>query len=256
MIAVILAGGYGTRISEESAIKPKPMIEIGTRPIIWHLMKSLSEQGISDFVICLGYKGYLIKEFFANYSIHTADLTVDLSSGKQTTLKSWTEDWRVTLIDSGEDALTAERLKRVREYVGESPFLFTYGDGLSDVAIGDLVNHHKVNNNLVTVTAVQPQGRYGTLQINDENVTMFSEKTDSEQVWVNGGFFIVDPQVLELIPATNVSWEQVVLPKLAADGNLGAFKHSGFWFAMDTLRDKNHLENLWNSGRAPWKNWL
>jgi len=255
MIAVILAGGYGTRISEESAIKPKPMIEIGTRPIIWHLMKSLSEQGISDFVICLGYKGYLIKEFFANYSLHTADLTVDLSSGKQTTLKSWTEDWKVTLIDSGEDALTAERLKRVRQYVGDSPFLFTYGDGLSDVAIDDLFKHHKASDNLVTVTAVKPQGRYGTLQIHEENVTLFSEKTDSEQVWVNGGFFIVDPQVLELIPATNVSWEQEVLPKLATEGNLGAFKHSGFWFAMDTLRDKNHLESLWNSGQAPWKNW-
>jgi len=255
MIAVILAGGYGTRISEESAVKPKPMIEIGTRPIIWHLMKSLSEQGISDFVICLGYKGYLIKEFFANYSLHTADLTVDLSSGKQTTLKSWTEDWKVTLIDSGEDALTAERLKRVQEYVGDGPFLFTYGDGLSDVAIGDLFKHHKAHDNLVTVTAVKPQGRYGTLQIHEENVTLFSEKTDTEQVWVNGGFFIVDPQVLQLIPATNVSWEQGVLPKLATDGNLGVFKHSGFWFAMDTLRDKNHLESLWNSGHAPWKNW-
>jgi len=255
MKAVILAGGLGTRISEESHLKPKPMIEIGGKPILWHIMKIYSHYGINDFVICLGYKGYIIKEYFANYFLHMSDVTFDMENNTMEVHEKYVEPWRVTLVDTGENTLTGGRLKRVRKYIGNEPFCFTYGDGVSDVNIGALIDFHQEHGNKATVTAIQPPGRYGALNINDAAVTSFQEKPAGDGAWINGGFFVLDPSVLDLIDGDQVSWESTPLIGLASEGYLQAYQHKGFWQAMDTLRDKNHLEDLWNSGKAPWKVW-
>jgi glucose-1-phosphate cytidylyltransferase len=255
MKAVILAGGLGTRISEETHLRPKPMIEIGGKPIIWHLMKILSSQGINDFIICCGYKGYVIKEYFTNYFFHTSDISVDLASGRIDRLNRGGEKWKVTLVDTGEDTQTGGRLKRVARYIDSSPFLFTYGDGLSDVNLDSLVSCHKVNNAIVTVTAVQPTGRYGALCLSEELVTSFEEKPQGDNSWVNGGFFIMEKSAINFVRDDQTAWERGPLEKIASERKLAAYKHRGFWQAMDTLRDKQHLEELWLSGDAPWKIW-
>lgn len=256
MKAVILAGGLGTRISEESHLKPKPMIEIGGKPILWHIMKIYSHYGINDFVICLGYKGYIIKEYFANYFLHMSDVTFDMQHNGMEVHQKYVEPWRVTLVDTGENTLTGGRLKRVQEYIGTETFCFTYGDGVSDIDISALIDFHKKNGNKATVTAIQPPGRYGALNLNNTAVTSFQEKPDGDGAWINGGFFVLDPSVLELIEGDNTSWESTPLMKLAEEGELQAHQHRGFWQAMDTLRDKNQLEDLWATGNAPWKVWV
>lgn len=256
MKAVILAGGLGTRISEESHLKPKPMIEVGGKPILWHIMKMYSHYGIDDFIICLGYKGYVIKEYFANYFLHMSDVTFDMQHNSMEVHEKNVEPWRVTLVDTGENTLTGGRLKRVAKYVGTEPFCFTYGDGVSDVDINALIDFHHKHGNKATVTAIQPPGRYGALNINDTDmVTSFQEKPAGDGAWINGGFFVLDPVVLDLIEGDLASWESKPLMGLASAGDLQAYQHSGFWHAMDTLRDKNHLEALWTSGKAPWKVW-
>ena len=256
MKAVILAGGLGTRISEESQLRPKPMIEIGGQPIIWHIMKSISQGGINEFIICLGYKGYMIKEFFANYFIHTSDITVDTSSANSIEIHSKrNESWKVTLVETGELSGTGGRLKRVKDYLDSDPFLFTYGDGVSDVNVRELVEFHTKHQLKATVTAVQPPGRYGAISMNGSVVTKFQEKPDGDNSWINGGYFILHPSVTDLIADDSTSWEADPLETLAKNGQLAAFKHSGFWQPMDTLRDKNHLEALWSQGNPPWKTW-
>ena len=256
MKAVILAGGLGTRISEESHLKPKPMIEIGGKPILWHIMKQYSVHGIQDFVICLGYKGYAIKDFFANYFLHTSDVTFDMRNNQMEVHQNYSEPWRVTLVDTGEDTMTGGRLRRVGRFLqDDEAFCFTYGDGVSDIDIGALVNFHKVHGKHATVTAVQPPGRYGALAREGERVTGFIEKPRGDGGWINGGFFVLSPKVLPYIAEDETTWEAEPLSRLAQEGQLMAYEHNGFWHPMDTLRDKNYLEHLWQSGEAPWKQW-
>lgn len=254
MKAVILAGGLGTRIAEESDTKPKPMVEIGGKPLLWHIMRSYANHGIKDFVICLGYKGYVIKEFFSNYYNHMSDMTIDLASGDHKILNSQAEDWRITLVDTGAETMTGGRLKRVASYLGNETFCLTYGDGLSDIDISAEVAFHRQHGKLATVAAVQPPGRFGVLNINAENeVSSFAEKPVDEIGWINGGFFVLEPAVLDYIEGDSISWEREPLTNLAKDGKLCAYHHSGFWQPCDTLRDKRELEALWASNKAPWR---
>jgi len=256
MKAVILAGGLGTRISEESQLRPKPMIEIGGRPILWHIMKIYSAYGVNDFIICCGYKGYLIKEYFANYFLHMSDVTFDMNSNAMEVHDRKAEPWKVTLVDTGEKTMTGGRLKRVAKFLQhEDAFCFTYGDGVANVNIPELVRHHKSQSKLVTVTAVQPPGRYGALIREGVSVKGFQEKPPGDGTWINGGFFVLNPKVFDYIEGDQSSWEGEALEKLASAGQLAAFNHHGFWQPMDTLRDKVHLEGLWASGNAPWKIW-
>jgi len=254
MKAVILAGGLGTRISEESHLRPKPMIEIGGKPILWHIMKTYSHYGINDFVICLGYKGYVIKEYFANYFLHMSNVTFDMANNKMEVHERYAEPWRVTLVDTGQDTLTGGRLKRVRDYIGDETFCFTYGDGVSDLDIGKLLAFHHAHGKLATVTAIQPPGRYGALNLEGSSVASFQEKPAGDGAWINGGFFVLEPSVIDRIEGDRSSWESEPLQQLAAEGQLMAFQHSGFWQAMDTLREKTHLEELWSTN-PPWKVW-
>lgn len=256
MKAVLLAGGLGTRISEETHLKPKPMIEIGGKPIIWHIMKLYSVHGINDFIICCGYKGYVIKEYFANYFLHMSDVTFDMQQNEMQVHQRKAEPWRVTLIDTGEETLTGGRLKRVAEYLkDEQAFCFTYGDGVANVNITELIEFHYQHGKQATVTAVQPPGRYGALEIHDGQVKGFAEKPRGDGGWINGGFFVLSPRVLQTIHGDQTSWEGEPLTKLARDGELMSYKHAGFWQPMDTLREKNYLEDLWQCGKAPWKVW-
>ena len=256
MKAVILAGGLGTRISEETHLKPKPMIEIGGKPILWHIMKLYSAHGVHDFVICCGYRGYLIKEYFANYFLHMSDVTFDMEHNRMEVHQRKAEPWRVTLADTGEETMTGGRLKRVADYVrGEEAFCFTYGDGVADIDITREVAFHRQHGKWATVAAVQPPGRYGALQMAGERVAGFSEKPRGDGGLINGGFFVLSPKCLDLIEGDQASWEGEPLTRLAELGQLMAFSHQGFWQPMDTLRDKNLLESLWDSGKAPWKAW-
>jgi glucose-1-phosphate cytidylyltransferase len=255
MKAVILAGGYGTRISEESHLKPKPMIEIGGKPILWHILKIYSAHGISEFVICGGYKGYVIKEYFSNYFLHMTDVTFDMAENSMTIHRRHAEPWRVTLVETGLDTMTGGRLKRVRDYVAQETFCMTYGDGVSDVDIGQLIAFHREQQVLATVTAVQPGARFGALEIANDRVCRFEEKPKGDGGWINGGFFVLEPGVFDYIDGDRTIWERDPLERLTEVGQLAAYKHHGFWSALDTLRDKNHLEDLWARGAAPWKIW-
>lgn len=256
MKAVILAGGLGTRISEETYLKPKPMIEIGGKPILWHIMKMYSAHGVNEFVICCGYKGYLIKEYFANYFLHMSDVTFDMADNRMEVHQKKAEPWKVTLVDTGEDTLTGGRLKRVADYIkNEEAFCFTYGDGVSNVDIRASIEFHRQHGKLSTVTAVQPPGRYGALERSGDQVTGFAEKPRGDGGLINGGFFVLSPKCLDLIEGDHSSWEGEPLIKLAEMGEMMAFEHLGFWQPMDTLREKNHLEELWGAGKAPWKIW-
>ncbi|WP_449867074.1 glucose-1-phosphate cytidylyltransferase [Neiella holothuriorum] len=255
MKAVILAGGLGTRISEESHLKPKPMIDVGGRPMLWHIMKICSYYGINDFVICLGYKGYKIKEYFSNYFLYNSDVTFDFQSNSMDVHNKHAEPWKVTLVDTGEDSDTGGRLRRVKHYLGDEPFLFTYGDGVADINIEQLVAFHLGHGKQATVSAVLPPGRYGALECHGNDVQGFREKPRGDGGMINGGYFILNPKAIDYIDDDLTSWEQAPLNNLAADGQLKAYRHDGFWHAMDTLRDKNHLESLWKSGNAPWKVW-
>lgn len=255
MKAVILAGGMGTRISEESHLRPKPMIEIGGKPILWHIMKIYSAHGVNEFIICCGYKGYLIKEYFANYYLHASDVTFDVASNRMEVLQNSAEPWKVTLVDTGERTMTGGRLRRVRGLLGDAPFCFTYGDGLSNVDIRALIAFHREQERLATLTAVQPPGRFGTLDIDENLITRFDEKPASGAGWINGGFFVLSPKVIDYIEGDHSSWEREPLERLARDGQLSAYLHRDFWHPMDTLRDRVHLESLWESGGAPWKVW-
>ena len=256
MKAVILAGGLGTRISEETHLRPKPMIEIGGRPILWHILKLYSTHGVNEFVICCGYKGYVIKEYFANYFLHMSDVTFDMVSNRMEVHQGKAEPWRVTLVDTGDDTMTGGRLKRVAEHVrGEEAFCFTYGDGVSDVDIRATIEFHRSHGRMATVTAVQPPGRYGAISMSGNQVSGFTEKPRGDGGLINGGFFVLSPKCIDLIEGDSVSWENAPLTQLAAKGELMAFEHRGFWQPMDTLREKNLLEDLWSSGRAPWKSW-
>lgn len=256
MKVVIFAGGYGTRISEESVLKPKPMIEIGGKPIIWHIMKIYEAHGLTDFIILCGYKGYLIKEYFSNYFLHNSDVTVDLIKNSVEIHQHTNEPWRVTLVDTGESTMTGGRLKRAKDYIGQENFCLTYGDGLSNVDIKNLIAFHDSHQCLATVTAVQPTGRFGRLEIGgDNNVKSFVEKPIGEDGWINGGFFVLSPRVFDLIENDQTIWEREPLEKLADNNELKAWRHDGFWQPMDTLRDKVHLESLWNSSACPWKVW-
>jgi glucose-1-phosphate cytidylyltransferase len=255
MKAVILAGGIGSRISEESHLKPKPMIEIGGKPILWHIMKIYSHHGINEFVICCGYKGYVIKEYFANYSLHMSDVTFDMPNNTMEVHHRYVEPWRVTLVDTGDSTLTGGRLKRVRSHLGQQTFCFTYGDGVADIDIKALVEFHRAHGKLATVTAIRPPGRYGSLNLRGASVTGFQEKPAGDNAWINGGFFVLNASVIDRIEGDRTPWESEPLAKLATDGELEAYQHRGFWQAMDTLRDKNQLEDLWSKGNAPWKMW-
>ena len=257
MKAVILAGGLGTRLSEETTVKPKPMVEIGSMPILWHIMKIYSHHNINDFVICCGYKGFVIKEFFNNYFLRSSDVTFDMSNNTMEVHNATSEPWKVTLVDTGDETLTGGRLKRVSEYVKDEPFCFTYGDGVSDVDITKLIEFHKSQDTLVTLTAVQQPGRFGAISLAEEQTRIdnFHEKPRGDGAWINGGFFVVDPKALSYIDDDSTTWEQEPLQGLARDGELSAFKHSGFWQPMDTLRDKHVLEQLWHNDEAPWKKW-
>ena len=255
MKTVILAGGLGTRLSEETAVKPKPLIEIGGRPLLWHIMKTYSHFGFHDFVVCLGYKGYAIKEFFANYFLHTSDVTFDLANNKMEVHHNYSEPWKVTLVDTGEDTLTGGRIKRIRNYVNNEDFFLTYGDGVGDVDITKLLEFHKQQKTLATLTAMQPPGRFGALQIVNSRVTTFQEKPVGDGSWVNGGFFVCSPKVFDYIEGDKTIWEREPLERLAREGQLSTYLHHGFWQPVDTLRDKNALESLWEKGNAPWKVW-
>jgi glucose-1-phosphate cytidylyltransferase len=255
MKAVILAGGLGTRISEESHLKPKPMIEIGGRPILWHIMKMYSCYGVNEFIICLGYKGYVIKEYFSNYFLHMSDVTFYMGENKTETLQNSAEPWKVTLLDTGENTMTGGRLLRVAKYLDEETFCFTYGDGVSDINMAKLIAFHKEAGRAATVTAIQPPGRYGSMQIDDGAISDFFEKPGGDGSWINGGFFVLEPSVIKYLNDDADIWEQEPLRGLTKDGQLSAYQHDGFWQAMDTLRDKNTLEDLWKSGKAPWKTW-
>ena len=255
MKAVILAGGYGSRISEESYLKPKPLIEIGEKPILWHIMKLYSLHGINDFIICLGYKGYLIKEYFANYFLHTSDFTIDLPTNKTTIHKKRGEDWKITLVDTGGDTMTGGRIKRIQEYVGQETFCLTYGDGVADINIKDLIEFHCSQKLFATITGVKPPGRFGNLLSTDNKVTQFNEKPQGDGSWINGGFFVLEPEIFKLIQDDSIVWEKEPLNSLVAANQLACYKHDGFWHAMDTLRDKNYLEELVRSGNSPWVKW-
>jgi glucose-1-phosphate cytidylyltransferase len=255
MKVVILAGGLGTRISEESHLKPKPMIEIGGKPILWHIMKTYSQHGLNDFVICCGYKGYVIKEYFANYFLHNSDITFDLRSNNQTIHNNSSDPWKVTVVDTGEETQTGGRLKRVAKYLDEEDFCLTYGDGVANLDITETLKFHKAHKKLATVTAVQPPGRFGQLDMDGDMVKRFVEKPVGDGGYINGGFFVLNKKVIEYIKEDSTIWEKEPLMNLASEGQLSAFTHNGFWQPMDTLRDKNHLESLWESGKAPWKIW-
>jgi len=255
MKAVILAGGFGTRISEESHLRPKPMIEIGGRPLLWHIMKLFSANGVHEFVICCGYKGYLIKEYFANYFLHMSDATFDIARNSVEIHHNYAEPWKVTVVDTGLETQTGGRLLRVKEYLGNERFCLTYGDGVSDINIRDLVRFHEAEGRSATVTAVQPGARFGALEIEDRLVANFVEKPTGDGRWINGGFFVLEHAVFDYLSSDQDVWEQRPLRELANSGQLAAFKHDGFWAAMDNIRDKNHLETLWASGNAPWKTW-
>ncbi|HZC29533.1 MAG TPA: glucose-1-phosphate cytidylyltransferase [Gaiellaceae bacterium] len=255
MKAVILAGGLGSRLSEETTLRPKPMVEIGGKPILWHIMKIYAAHGIDEFVVCLGYKGYVIKEWFANYALHTSDVTFDLGTGQMDVHHSTTEPWRVTLVDTGEETMTGGRLKRVLPYVGDETFCLTYGDGVSNVDVTALIAHHRDSGALATVTAVQPSGRFGALEVSDGRVSGFLEKPRGDGAWINGGFFVLEPDVGGYIAGDETVWEREPLERLATDGQLVPYYHQGFWHAMDTIRERQELEALWASGDAPWCVW-
>lgn len=253
--AVILAGGLGTRLAEETDIRPKPMIEIGGMPMIWHIMKIYSCFGINDFIVCLGYKGYVLKEYFANYYLHLSDVTIDVSTNTQTFHRTKAESWRVTLVDTGIETMTGGRIKRVRDYVGNEPFCLTYGDGLADIDIDRQIAFHNEHGRLATVTAVRPPSRFGALRLVGDEVTGFEEKPALDGSWINGGFFVLSPKVIDHIAGDETVWEQEPLQQLARDAQLMAYRHEGFWHPMDTLRDKRNLEHLWTERRAPWRRW-
>jgi glucose-1-phosphate cytidylyltransferase len=253
--AVILAGGEGSRLSEETETKPKPMIEIGGKPVLWHIMKLYSAHGINDFIICLGYKGFVIKEYFSNYLLHVSDITFDLAQNKMEIHQYSAEPWKVTLVDTGAKTMTGGRLKQISPHLDENEFCMTYGDGLSDVNINKLIQFHKSEGKLATVTAVLPPGRFGNLKLDEQRVTGFEEKPKGDEGWINGGFFVLSPKVLDYIDDDTTIWERTPMEQLASSDNLAAYKHHGFWQPMDTLREKRLLENLWNSGKAPWKTW-
>lgn len=257
MKGVILAGGFGTRISEETDVKPKPMVEIGGRPVLWHILKILSSHGIDDFVVCLGYKGYVIKEYFANYALHMSNVTVDMCSGRVEVHENRAEPWRIALVDTGERTQTGGRLKAVAEYLDGEDFCFTYGDGVSNVDVGRLLAFHRSHGLLATVTAAQPPGRFGAIRLGEDGVRVarFEEKPSGDGAWINAGFFILSARVIEYIDGASSVWEREPMERLAKDGQMAAFRHHGFWHPMDTLRDKVYLETLWSSGRAPWKVW-
>ena len=255
MKAVILAGGLGTRLSEATQLKPKPMVEIGSKPILWHILKIYSHYGINDFIICCGYKGYVIKEYFANYFLHTSDVTFNMLNNEMEVHTKKTEPWKITLVDTGEKTMTGGRLARVRDYLNNETFCFTYGDGLADINIHKLIEYHHQNSRKATLTAVQPPGRFGSLEFERGRVLAFEEKPKGDGNWINGGFFILDSSVIDLITDDSCVWEQYPLKKLADSGELSAYHHRGFWQPMDTLRDQNFLEKLWQSGQAPWKTW-
>ncbi|MGA2454482.1 MAG: glucose-1-phosphate cytidylyltransferase [Solirubrobacteraceae bacterium] len=255
MKAVILAGGLGSRLSEETTTRPKPMVEIGGKPILWHIMKIYAAHGIEEFVICLGYKGYVIKEFFANYHLHTCDISFDLSHGDIEVHRSMTEPWKVTLVDTGEETMTGGRLKRVLPYVGDEDFCLTYGDGLADIDITALIAYHRQQGALATVTAVQPPGRFGAVELNGTRVRSFEEKPRGDGTWLNGGFFVLSPDIGRYLGDDQTIWEHEPVSRLAREGQLASFRHMGFWQAMDTLRDRNQLEQLWSTGKAPWRVW-
>lgn len=256
MKAVILAGGLGTRISEETSMRPKPMIEIGGKPILWHIMKMYSAHGINEFIICCGYKGYLIKEYFANYFLHMSDVTFDMANNKMEVHQKFAEPWRVTLVDTGESTMTGGRLKRVKEHlINEEAFCFTYGDGLSNVDVTGLISFHMKQKVRATLTSTVPPGRFGVLDIENEKVKSFREKPQGDGALINGGFFVLSPEVIDYINGDETIWERGPLERLAKEGELAAFQHTGFWQPMDTLRDKNYLEELWQSNNAPWKVW-
>ncbi|MEL7252627.1 MAG: glucose-1-phosphate cytidylyltransferase [Pseudomonadota bacterium] len=254
--AVILAGGLGTRLSEETSLRPKPMVEIGGRPILWHVMKIYAHHGVNEFIICLGYKGYVIKEFFLNYFLHTSDITVDLESGETTVHQKRAAPWKVTMADTGDSTLTGGRIKAIRDFVGDEHFCMTYGDGVSDINIRGLLDYHESHDREATVTIVRPTGRFGMTELTGaDDVTGFREKAEGEAGWINGGFFVLSPKVFDRIEGPQTTWEQEPMRGLAEDGQLKAYKHEGYWQAMDTLREKNLLEDLWASGKAPWKVW-
>ncbi|MDQ3280018.1 MAG: glucose-1-phosphate cytidylyltransferase [Acidobacteriota bacterium] len=255
MKTVILAGGLGTRLSEETVVRPKPMVELGGRPILWHIMKHYSHHGITDFVVCLGYKGYTIKEYFANYFLHMSDVTINLRNNELKVHQNSSEPWVVTLVDTGDDTATGGRLKRVRQHVDDETFCFTYGDGVSDVDITALVAFHREQKTQATLTAVQPPGRFGAIDVHGDRIRSFTEKPAGDGAWINGGFFVLEPQVFDYLDGDDTVWEREPLEALARAGQLAAYRHAGFWQAMDTMRDKNLLEELWSSGRAPWKVW-
>ena len=257
MQAVILAGGLGTRLSEETHMRPKPMVEIGGKPILWHILKSYSKHGVNDFIICCGYKGYMIKEYFANYYLHMSDVTFNMREGNEMTVhQKYVEPWNITLVDTGEITGTGGRLKRVRDYIYGEDFCFTYGDGVANIDILKVIEMHKINKARVTLTAVQPPGRYGALKLNENKVVNFQEKPEGDNAWINGGYFVVKTDVVDEMECNSeLSWEENVLPRLTTDGEVFSYKHSGFWQAMDTLRDKIKLEKMWEEGKAPWKVW-
>jgi len=255
MKAVILAGGLGTRISEETHLKPKPMIEIGGMPLLWHIMKTYSFHGINDFVICCGYKGYVIKEYFANYFLHMSDVTFDMKQNTMDVHKKSAEPWKVTLVDTGLDTMTGGRLKRVQEYVENETFCFTYGDGLSDISVKNLIDHHNKQKTLSTVTAVQPPGRFGALNIEKNKIISFKEKPSGDGSWINGGSFVLEPGIFDYVENDQTVWERQPLETLAKDSQLSVYRHNGYWNAVDTLRDKNRMQDLWDNKQAPWKIW-
>jgi glucose-1-phosphate cytidylyltransferase len=255
MKAVILAGGLGTRLAEETSVRPKPMVEIGGKPVLWHILKLYSHHGINDFIVCLGYKGYVIKEYFANYFLHMSDVTFDLAQNRMEVRQRHCEPWRVTLVDTGDHTQTGGRLKRVADYLDDGTFCMTYGDGVSNVDVGSLVEFHKQQKRLATLTAVQPAGRFGAINIEDKRITRFEEKPQCDGTWINGGFFVLEPEALQYIDGDETVWERDPMEALARDHQLSAFTHDGFWQPMDTLRDKMKLEDLWQSRQAPWKVW-
>jgi len=256
MKVVLLAGGFGTRLSEETDLRPKPMVEIGGKPILWHIMKLFSHHQFNDFVVCLGYKGYVIKEYFANYFLHQSDVTIDLQKNSMEIHESKAEPWKITLVDTGADSMTGGRLKRVARYIGDGTFMLTYGDGVADINLTELLAFHRKHGKSATVTATQPSGRFGALSLDaSHNVTSFQEKPAGDRSWINGGFFVLEPKILERISGDHTVFEREPLEGLARDRELVAYRHSGFWQPMDTLRDKTHLEELWSKGKAPWKVW-
>ncbi|GAB3439028.1 glucose-1-phosphate cytidylyltransferase [Insolitispirillum peregrinum] len=256
MKVVILAGGLGTRLAEETSVRPKPMVEIGGKPILWHIMKIYAAHGLNDFVICLGYKGYMVKEYFSNYFLHNSDVTIDVASNSIHTHQNTAEPWKITLVDTGDNSMTGGRIKRIAPYLGDDEnFCLTYGDGVSDVNVTELLEFHKRNARLATVTAVHPPRRFGVLELDNDTVTAFEEKPQAEGGWINGGFFVLSRKVIDYIDADETIWEREPLKRLTAEGQLSAYRHSGFWQPMDTLRDKQYLEELWTLNSAPWKTW-